>query len=108
MASRLTEELRVIFLNSRCMIMRDEAMGQGTVDAASAYPREIVRRSLELGASGVILVHNHPSGDHRPSQNDIRMTRAVVAAGRHLDLTVHDHVIVGRAGRSSMRALGLL
>ena len=108
MAHRVTEEFRVIFLNNRNVIVRDEAMGAGTVNAAPVYPREIVKRALELGASAVVLVHNHPSGDPQPSREDITMTKAVVEAGRHLGLSVHDHVVIGRSGHASFRALGLL
>lgn len=108
MAHRVTEEFRVIFLNNRNVIVRDEAMGAGTVNAAPVYPREIVKRALELGASAVVLVHNHPSGDPQPSREDISMTKAVVEAGRHLGLSVHDHVVIGRSGHASFRALGLL
>lgn len=108
MAHRVTEEFRVIFLNNRNIIIRDEAMGTGTVNAAPVYPREIVKRALELGASGMILVHNHPSGDPSPSRDDIAMTKSVIEAGRHLGLAVHDHVVVGRTGHASFRALGLI
>ena len=108
MAHRVTEEFRVIFLNNRNILIRDEAMGSGTVNAAPVYPREIVKRALELGASGLILVHNHPSGDPQPSRDDIAMTKSVIEAGRHLGLSVHDHVVVGRTGHTSFRALGLI
>ncbi|KPF66345.1 DNA repair protein RadC [alpha proteobacterium AAP81b] len=108
MAHRTTEEFRVVFLNNRNMVMRDEAMGEGTINAAPVYPREIVKRALELGASSLVLVHNHPSGDPQPSRDDIAMTRAIIEAGRHLGLSVHDHVIIGRGGHVSMRAQGLL
>ena len=108
MAHRMTEEFRVIFLNNRNIMIRDEAMGEGTINAAPVYPREIVKRALELGASGVILVHNHPSGDSGPSRDDIIMTKAVIDAGRHLSLHVHDHVIIGRSGHVSMKARGLI
>jgi len=108
MAHRVTEEFRVIFLNNRNILIRDEAMGSGTVNAAPVYPREIVKRALELGASGLILVHNHPSGDPAPSRDDIAMTKSVIEAGRHLGLSVHDHVVIGRTGHASFRALGLL
>lgn len=108
MAHRTTEEFRCIFLNNRNMIIRDEAMGQGTINAAPVYPREIVKRALDLGAAAVILVHNHPSGDPQPSRDDIQMTRAVIEAGRHLGLSVHDHVVIGRGGHVSMRAQGLI
>ena len=108
MAHRVTEEFRVIFLNNRNIMIRDEAMGSGTVNAAPVYPREIVKRALELGASGLILVHNHPSGDPAPSRDDIAMTKAIIEAGRHLGLAVHDHVVIGCTGHTSFRALGLL
>ncbi len=108
MAHRVTEEFRVIFLNNRNVMIRDEVMGQGTVNAAPVYPREIIKRALELAASGLVLVHNHPSGDPQPSRDDIVMTKAVIEAGRHLGLAVHDHVIIGRGGHVSMRAQGLI
>lgn len=108
MAHRTTEEFRVVFLNNRNMIIRDEVMGDGTVNAAPVYPREIIRRALDLAASSVILVHNHPSGDPAPSRDEITMTKAIIEAGRHLSLTVHDHVIIGKGGHSSMRAQGLI
>ncbi len=108
MAHRVTEEFRVIFLNNRNILIRDEAMGSGTVNAAPVYPREIVKRALELGASGLVLVHNHPSGDPQPSRDDIAMTKAVIEAGKHLGLSVHDHVVVGRTGHASFRTLGLI
>ena len=108
MAHRSTEEFRVVFLDSRNTIIRDEAMGSGTVNAAPVYPREIVKRALELGATGLVLVHNHPSGDPSPSRDDIAMTKSVIEAGRHLGLAVHDHVVIGRSGHASFRALGLL
>lgn len=108
LAHRTTEQFRVIYLNNRNVMIRDELMGEGTVNAAPVYPREIVKRALDLGAAGMILVHNHPSGDPRPSRDDIQMTRAVIDAGRHLGLTVHDHVIVGIGGHVSMKAEGLI
>ena len=108
MAHRATEQFRVIFLNNRNIMIRDEAMGDGTNNAAPVYPREIVKRALELQAAAVVLVHNHPSGDPQPSRDDISMTRAVMEAGRHLGLVVHDHVIIGRGGHVSMRAQGLI
>lgn len=108
MAHRTTEQFRVIFLNNRNIMIRDEPMGDGTNNAAPVYPREIVKRALELQAAAVVLVHNHPSGDPQPSRDDISMTRAVMEAGRHLGLVVHDHVIIGRGGHVSMRAQGLI
>lgn len=82
-------------------------MNHGTVDHAPVYPREVMRRALELSASAVILVHNHPSGDPTPSRADIEMTRQVVEAGRALRISIHDHLVVGRDGVASFRALGL-
>ncbi len=108
MAHRVTEEFRVIFLNNRNIVVRDETMGMGTINAASVYPREVVKRALELGASAVVLVHNHPSGDPSPSRDDIQMTKAIVEAGKPLGLSVHDHVVIGTTGHASFRALGLL
>jgi hypothetical protein len=96
MAHRVTKEFRVIFLDNRNVMIRYEGMGRGTVNAAPVYPREIVKRALELGASAVILVHNHPSGDPSPSRDDIAMTKSVIEAGRHLGLAVHDHVVIGK------------
>lgn len=108
MAHRVTEEFRVIFLTNLNIMIRDEAMGQGTVNQAPIYPREIVKRALELGASGLVLVHNHPSGDPQPLRDDIVKTKAVIDAGRHLGLSVHDHVIIGSGGHVSLRSQGLI
>jgi DNA repair protein RadC len=108
LAHALTEEFRVLFLNAQNRLIRDELMGIGTIDQTSAYPREIIKRALELGALGVILVHNHPSGDSTPSSADIALTRAVANACDHLDLRLIDHVIIARTSWSSMRACGLL
>lgn len=102
------EQFRVLFLDRRNVLMRNEWRADGTVDHAPVYPREVVRRALELSASALILVHNHPSGDPRPSRPDIVMTRRVVEAARVFDIKVHDHVIVGREGTASFRALGLM
>lgn len=88
--------------------MRDELVADGTVDHAPVYPREIIRRALELSASALILVHNHPSGDPTPSQADIQMTRQIVEAARVFNLQVHDHLVVGREGTASFKALGLI
>ena len=92
------EQFRVLFLDRKNQLIADEVMGRGTVDHAPAYPREIIRRALELSSSAVILVHNHPSGDPTPSQADIDMTRQIMEAGRMLKVEVHDHLIVGRQG----------
>ena len=108
MARSPTEEFRVLFLDRKNMLLADEVQSTGTIDHTPVYPREIVKRALELGASALILVHNHPSGDPTPSRADIEMTRDVVDAAKALKITVHDHVIVGRSGHSSFKALGLL
>ena len=101
------EQFRVLFLDKKNQLIADELMNMGTVDHAPVYPREVMRRALELSASAVILVHNHPSGDPTPSAADIQMTREVVEAGRPLRITVHDHLVVGRDGVESFRALAL-
>jgi len=102
------EQVRVLFLDKRNQLLADEVVGRGTVDHAPVYPREVVRRALELSACALILVHNHPSGDPTPSQADIDITRQIVEAGRTLRIAVHDHLVVGRDGTASFKALGLL
>ena len=102
------EQVRVLYLDRKNQLIADEVTNYGTVDHAPIYPREIVRRALELSASSVILVHNHPSGDPTPSKADIDVTQAVVAAGRPLGISVHDHLVVGREGVVSLRAKGLM
>ncbi|MBA3676841.1 MAG: DNA repair protein RadC [Sphingosinicella sp.] len=108
MAHNPVERVRVLFLNSKNVLIHDEPMSEGSVDEAAVYIREIIRRALDHHATALIIVHNHPSGDPTPSQQDIRLTRDIVEAGRHLRITVHDHVIIGTSGHSSLRALGLL
>ena len=108
LAARTAEQFRVLFLNSANRLIADEAMGLGSLTAVTIDPREIVKRSLELGAAALILVHNHPSGNSAPSQADINVTRRVVAACRTLDIIVHDHLIVARSGIASFYELGLL
>jgi DNA repair protein RadC len=102
------ERVRVLFLNSKNMLIRDELMWEGSVDEAAVHVREIVRRALDCHATAIIIVHNHPSGDPSPSQQDIKLTRDIVEAGRHLKVAVHDHVIIGTRGHSSLRAMGLI
>jgi len=102
------EQFRVLFLDKKNQLIADEVQNHGTVDHAPVYPREVMRRALELSASSVILVHNHPSGDPTPSHADIDMTRQIVEAGRTLRIGVHDHLVVGREGVASFRALGLM
>ena len=101
------EQFRVLFLDKKNQLIADEVMNHGTVDHAPVYPREVMRRALELSASAVILVHNHPSGDPTPSSADIEMTGQIVEAGRSLRIGIHDHLVVGRDGVASFRALGL-
>jgi len=108
MAHRRVEEVRILFLNAKNVLIANEALWKGSVDEASVHVREVIARAIALGATALIIVHNHPSGDPTPSQQDIRLTRDLVEAGRHMKVTVHDHVIVGANGRSSMRAMGLI
>lgn len=102
------EELRILFLDKKNGLIADEVQQTGTIDHTPVYPREVVRRALELAATAIILVHNHPSGDPAPSTSDIRMTQDVVAITKPLGITVHDHIIIGRNGHASFRGLGLL
>ncbi len=108
MAHQSVEEVRVLFLNAKNMLLANEAMWRGSIDEASVHVREVIARAIALGATAIILVHNHPSGDPSPSQQDIRLTKDLVEAGRHMKITVHDHVIIGSQGRSSMKAMGLI
>ena len=108
MAHARVEEVRILFLNAKNMLIANEALWRGSVDEASVHVREVIARAIALGATAIIIVHNHPSGDPTPSQKDIRLTRDLVEAGRHMKVTVHDHVIVGAQGRTSMRAMGLM
>ncbi|HTG64378.1 MAG TPA: DNA repair protein RadC [Sphingomicrobium sp.] len=108
MAHSPIEEVRVLFLNAKNMLLANEAMWRGSVDEASVHVREVISRAIQLGATAIIIVHNHPSGDPSPSSQDIRLTKDLIEAGRHMRVTVHDHVIVGSQGRSSMKALGLI
>jgi DNA repair protein RadC len=108
MARAQNEEFRVLFLDRKNVLIADEVQNRGTVDHTPVYPREIIKRALELGASSIILVHNHPSGDPTPSKADIAMTREVAAAAKALGITVHDHLVIGRAGHASFKSLGLL
>ncbi len=108
LAHESREQFRVLYLDKKNQLIADEVMNRGTVDHAPVYPREVMRRALELAASAVILVHNHPSGDPTPSRADIDMTKEVVEAGRALRIGVHDHLVVGRDGVASFKALGLM
>ena len=108
MAHETVEQLRLLFLDRKNVLIADEVQQRGTVDHAPLYTREVVKRALELGASALILVHNHPSGDPTPSEGDIAITREVRDAAGKLGITLHDHVVIGRNGHKSFRALGLL
>jgi DNA repair protein RadC len=107
LAEEPREQFRVLFLDRKNQLIADEVMNRGTVDHAPVYPREVIRRALELSSSSIILVHNHPSGDPTPSAADVEMTRHVVEAGRPLRVAVHDHLVVGRDGVASLKSLGL-
>jgi DNA repair protein RadC len=102
------EQFRVLFLDTKNQLIADEVMNEGTVDHAPVYPREIARRALELSAASVILVHNHPSGDPKPSAADLAITREIVAAAETVSVRVHDHLVIGRNGVASFKSLGLL
>lgn len=108
MAHNPIERVRVLFLNSKNMLIRDEPMWEGSVDESAVHVREVMRRALDCHATAIIIVHNHPSGDPAPSQQDIKLTRELAEAGRHLRVTLHDHIIIGAHGHSSMRAMGLI
>lgn len=102
------EQFRILFLNRKNRLIADEIQGHGTVDHTPVYVREVVKRALELSASAILLVHNHPSGDPKPSRTDIEMTRQIIDAAKPLGVTVHDHIVVGRGGYASFRELGLM
>lgn len=108
MAFAEREELRLLFLDKKNGLIADEVQQTGTVDHTPVYPREIVRRAIELSATALILVHNHPSGDPAPSQADIKMTAEVAAIAKPLGIALHDHLIIGRSGHASFKGLGLL
>ncbi|WP_299152763.1 DNA repair protein RadC [uncultured Tateyamaria sp.] len=108
MAHRETEQFRILFLDRKNVLIADEEQGKGTVDHVPVYPREVAKRALELNASAIILVHNHPSGDPTPSQSDIDMTSKVENACNALGLTLHDHLIVGKSRELSFKSAGYL
>ncbi len=108
MAFSEKEQFRLLFLDKRNALIADEVQQSGTVDHTPVYPREVVKRALELSASAVILVHNHPSGDPTPSSADIKMTRDIIDVAKPLGIAVHDHIIVGREGHASLKGLGLI
>jgi len=108
MAFSEREAFRVLFLDKRNQLIADEVQQTGTVDHTPVYPREVVKRALELSATAIILVHNHPSGDPSPSRADIEMTQAIVEVAKPLGIAVHDHIIVGRDGHASLRGMKLI
>ncbi|HYD23975.1 MAG TPA: DNA repair protein RadC [Croceibacterium sp.] len=108
MAALTVERVRVLYLNAQNRLILDDHVGDGSIDEAAIHPREVIRRGLDIGATALILVHNHPSGSPEPSRADIHITNRIAEAGRLLGITVHDHVIVGREGHVSLRAKGLI
>jgi DNA repair protein RadC len=102
------ERVRVLHLNSRNMLIRDDHMGDGSIDQAAIYTREVIKRAIDFGSAALILVHNHPSGSPEPSRQDIDVTRQIIEAGKRLGISVHDHIIIGAQGHVSLRAKGLL
>jgi DNA repair protein RadC len=108
MANENKEHFRIIFLNKKNEIIADEVQQSGTVDHTPAYPREIMKRALELGATALVLVHNHPSGDPTPSSADVSLTKQVIKAAEPFDILIHDHLIVSRNGTQSFKTLGLI
>ncbi len=108
MAHETREHFRIIFLNKKNEMIGDEIQGSGTVDHTPAYPREIMKRALEIGATAMILIHNHPSGDPRPSQADQDMTQAIIAAAKPFNIVIHDHIVISRNGYTSFKNEGLL
>ena len=108
MAFAEKEQFRVLFLDKRNLLIADELQQVGTVDHTPVYPREVVKRALELSATAIILVHNHPSGDPTPSRADIQMTQSIVEIAKPLGISVHDHIIVGKEGHASLKGLKLI
>lgn len=108
LAHATREQFRVLFLDIKNNLIADEILGEGTIDHAPVYPREVARRALELSAASAILVHNHPSGDPKPSAADVAITREVVAAAKAVGVAIHDHIVIGRDGAASLKALKLM
>jgi len=102
------EQFRVLFLDKKNRLIKDEVLGRGTVDRAPVYPREVIKRALDLNSTAIILAHNHPSGDPTPSQSDIDMTQKIVEAGKTIGVVVHDHIIIGRNDIVSFKTLGIM
>jgi hypothetical protein len=108
MAFEGRESFRILFLDKKNGLIADEVQGSGTVDHTPVYPREVMRRALELSATAIVLVHNHPSGDPTPSTQDIKMTLDIIAVAKSLGVAVHDHIIVGRDGHASLKGMRLI
>ena len=108
MAHRSIERVRVLHLNSKNILIRDELAAEGSIDQAAVYVREIIRSALDLGSASLILVHNHPSGSPKPSRADIQVTQKIMEASRLMGMTVHDHIVIGREGHTSLKAQGLI
>ncbi len=108
MAYEAKEQFRIIFLDKKNVLIADEVQQRGTIDHTPVYPREVIKRALDLSATAIILVHNHPSGDPTPSRADIDMTRRIIEAAEKLNIVVHDHIIIGRNGHASFKALKLI
>jgi DNA repair protein RadC len=108
MAHLTVERVRILYLDTKNRLIEDHHLGDGSIDEAAIHPREVIRRAMDVGASAMILVHNHPSGSPEPSRADIQITQRIAEAGRLLGVEVHDHVIIGREGHTSLRAQGLI
>ncbi len=108
MAHNIHERFRVLYLNHKNILIHDAVLSEGTVNQAAVYVRDIIHQALNLGATALILVHNHPSGDPQPSRDDISMTKNIIESGRHVAVTVHDHIIIGSTGHVSFKSLGLI
>ena len=108
LAHEKTEQFRILFLDRKNVLIADEVQQRGTIDHTPVYPREVVKRALALNAAALILVHNHPSGDPKPSRDDIEMTKEIRKAAEALGISIHDHLVIGRKGHASFRSLGLL
>ena len=100
--------MRALYLDTKFRLIRDEHLGDGSLDEATIHPREVIRKALDLGAASMILVHNHPSGSPEPSKADVHMTKRIAEAAHHLGMDLHDHVVIGREGHVSFRQRGLL
>jgi DNA repair protein RadC len=108
MAFEDREEFRILFLDKKNGLIADESQGHGTIDHTPVYPREVVKRALELAATAIVLVHNHPSGDPTPSTQDVKMTLEIISIAAPLGVKIHDHIIVGRQGHASLKGMRLI